>query len=323
MTVCAVACAVGLIAPAYAAAQPTSAAGRSVSADTYITTTCAGQPMRVPVTWYLPNREPTGLVWLQHGFSRTAKNLGQLAGSLSDDGLLVAATTLRSINLSGCAVALNSVDNTAFVKGLATAFGAHSTPGSPVFRSLERAAKHTRSGTVVMPQKMVFAGHSAGGEVALTAANQLRMADPGGYHILAGLMLFDPVNSFFGNNFQAATVDLGAARLPIRVIASQPSMSNIAGLGVWWLEQGTRQKFLGVRLTTGIHIDVEGDTTDLIGEASELAVPRPRNGRVLRRLSGQWISDMLTGDTSTAYYPGGDYYRLLIHSHTVTTLPVG
>ena len=48
------------------------------------------------------------------------------------------------------------------------------------------------------------------------------------------------------------------------------------------LSRTTEQQFLGVRLVTGIHIDVESDSTDLIGEISELGVPRPRNGRAIR-----------------------------------------
>lgn len=134
--------------------------------------------------------------------------------------------------------------------------------------------------------------------------------------------LFDPVNSFLGNNFHTSARDLGKAGLPIRVIASQPSLSNTFGQGVRWIEQTTRQDFLGVALTTGIHIDVEGDSTNLIGIASEFAAPRSRNGRVLRRLATHWTADLFSGRRTAAYYPGGSYYTLLLSSDTVTTLPV-
>jgi acetyl esterase/lipase len=173
-----------------------------------------------------------------------------------------------------------------------------------------------------MPYRMVFSGHSAGGEFVVVAADALRRADPVAYRRLAGLMLLDPVNSFFGVNFASAAAVLGAERLPIRVIASQPSVSNNFGQGVSVLQRTTRQDFLGSRLVTGIHIDAEGESTDLVGELSGLAAPRPRNGRVLRALATGWSSDMVADTVTATYYPGGRYYDLLLDTRTVTTLPV-
>ncbi len=174
-----------------------------------------------------------------------------------------------------------------------------------------------------MPYRMIFSGHSAGGEFVVVAADALRRADPVAYRRLAGLMLFDPVNSFFGGHFTAAAATLGADRLPIRVIASQPSVSNNFGQGVSVLQRTTQQAFLGSRLVTGIHIDAEGESTDLIGELSELAVPRPRNGRALRTLATGWSTDMVADTVTATYYPGGRYYDHLLDTRTVTTLPVG
>ncbi|MEP9416273.1 alpha/beta hydrolase [Gordonia sp. VNQ95] len=324
------ACTVGLactVAAGPATAAPnvgTAPAPASVTrVTTTIDTTCAGAPKQVPVTWYLPAGQPTGLVWLQHGFSRTAANLDVEARNYAASGLLVAAPTLDSVSVNGCGIAFNASDNTAFIRQMALEFGHAVEPDSAVGRSFARASAQAHRPDLTMPAQLVFSGHSAGGEFVLTAANQLRTADPEAYRRLAGLVLFDPVNSFLGNNFYTSAKELGAAELPIRVIASQPSVSNTGGLGVTWLSQTTRQDFLGVRLVTGVHIDVESDSTDLIGELSELAVPRPRNGRVIRRLSAQWADDLITGTRTPAYYPGGSYYQSLVASHTITTLPVG
>ncbi|GAB86787.1 alpha/beta hydrolase [Gordonia rubripertincta] len=305
------------------AAVPAAPATRPVFVSSSVATECAGKPVRVDTRWYFPAGRPTALVWLQHGFSRTAANLDAVARAYADAGFLVVSPTLDSVNLGGCAVAYNIADNAAFARTIGGVFGSGRDADSPLGASLVRARDAAHRPDVTMPYRMVFAGHSAGGEFVVVAADALRRTDPVAYRRLAGLMLFDPVNSFFGGHFASAAASLGADRLPVRVIASQPSVSNSFGSGVAVLEQTTRQEFLGSRLVTGIHIDAEGESTDLIGEASELAVPRPRNGRVIRTLATGWSSDMVAGTVTPTYYPGGRYYDLLLLStRTVTTLPV-
>lgn len=287
-----------------------------------IATECAGKPVRVAARWYFPPGEPSAIVWLQHGFSRTAANLDSVARAYAQAGFLVVSPTLDSVNLGGCAVAYNIADNAAFARTIGGVFGSGRDTGSPLATSLREARDSAHRPDVTMPYRMIFSGHSAGGEFVVVAADALRRADPVAYRRLAGLMLFDPVNSFFGVNFATAAASLAAAALPIRVIASQRSVSNNFGLGVSVLQETTRQEFLGSRLVTGIHIDAEGESTDLIGELSELAVPRPRNGRVIRTLATGWSSDMVADTVTPTYYPGGRYYDLLLETRTVTTLPV-
>ncbi|MCR5977896.1 alpha/beta hydrolase [Gordonia jinghuaiqii] len=291
-----------------------------VVSSSSIATQCAGKPVRVAARWYFPPERPTALVWLQHGFSRTAANLDTLARSYANAGFLVVSPTLDSVNLGGCTVAHNIADNAAFARTIGGVFGSGRDADSPLAASLIRARDVAHRRDVTMPYRMVFSGHSAGGEFVVVAADALRRADPLAYRRLAGLMLLDPVNSFFGTHFASAAASLDAARLPIRVVASQPSVSNSFGSGVSILQRTTRQEFLGSRLVTGIHIDAEGDSTDLIGELSELGVPRPRNGRVLRALATGWSSDMVTDSVTATYYPGGRYYDLLLGTRTVTTL---
>ncbi|WP_439031861.1 alpha/beta hydrolase [Gordonia terrae] len=311
---------VGATPPA-ALAAPAPGAPVAVSSSD-IATECAGKPVRVAARWYFPPGQPTALVWLQHGFSRTAANLDTVARAYANAGFLVVSPSLDSVNLGGCAVAYNIADNAAFARTIGGVFGSGRDLNSPLANSLVRARAAAGRADVTMPYRMVFSGHSAGGEFVVVAADALRRADPVAYRRLAGLMLFDPVNSFFGVNFTSAAASLGAELLPIRVIASQPSVSNNFGQGVSVLQRRTQQPFLGSRLVTGIHIDAEGESTDLIGELSELAVPRPRNGRVLRTLATAWSSDMVAGTVTATYYPGGRYYDLLLETRTVTTLPV-
>ncbi|MET9200385.1 alpha/beta hydrolase [Gordonia sp. NPDC003585] len=312
-----VALCLGLLAPDRAGSSPSVTTAQST-----ITATCARQPVTLRAHWYIPARQPTALVWLQHGFSRSARNLDTMARAYAAGGFLVVAPDLDSVNLAGCGVAYNIADNAAFARTIADVFGHASEPDSPLARSL-RSAAASRHRDVAMPGPMIFSGHSAGGEFVLMAADALRIADPTAYRRLRGLMLFDPVNSFFGSHFVTAAADLAAARLPIRVIASQPSFSNTFGIGVSILQRTTHQKFLGVRLVTGIHIDVEMESTDLIGVLSGLGAPRPRNGRVIRTLATHWSSDMVSHTVTPAFYPGGSYYRFLLRTNTITTLPVG
>ncbi|WP_168703468.1 alpha/beta hydrolase [Gordonia paraffinivorans] len=309
------------LASATVVAAPVPQQGVAVSTS-HITTECAGKSVRVAARWYFPPGRPTALVWLQHGFSRTAANLDALARSYATAGFLVVGPTLDSVNLGGCAVAYNIADNAAFARTVGGVFGSGAQTGSPLASSLRRAREAAHRPDVAMPYRMVFAGHSAGGEFVLVAADALRRSDPAAYRRLSGLMLFDPVNSFFGTHFTSAAASLGVDGLPIRVIASQPSISNSFESGVAVLQRTTRQDFLGVRLVTGIHIDAEGTSTDLIGELSELAAPRPRNGRVIHALATGWSSDMVAGTVTPTYYPGGRYYDLLLATRTVTTLPV-
>ncbi|WP_232715819.1 alpha/beta hydrolase family protein [Gordonia metallireducens] len=309
------------VAPAAVRAAPATQQSVEVSSSP-VATECAGKPVRVDARWYFPAGRPTALVWLQHGFSRSAANLDALAHSYASTGFLVVSPTLDSVNLTGCAVAYNIADNSAFARTIGGVFGSGRDEGSPLATSLVRAQKAAHRPDVTMPYRMVFAGHSAGGEFVVVAADALRRSDPAAYRRLAGLMLFDPVNSFFGAHFASAAASLGADRLPIRVIASQPSVSNTFESGVSILQRTTRQDFLGSRLVTGVHIDAEGESTDLIGELSELAVPRPRNGRVIHTLATGWSSDMVAGTVTRTYYPGGRYYDLLLSTATVTTLPV-
>ncbi|MDS1116310.1 alpha/beta hydrolase [Gordonia westfalica] len=310
-----------VVTPPAVPAAPAAPAPVVVSSSS-IATECAGKPVQVAARWYFPPGRPTALVWLQHGFSRTAANLDSLARSYASAGFLVVSPTLDSVNLGGCAVAFNIADNAAFARTVGGVFGSGRDAAGPLGTSLVRARDAAHRPDVTMPYRMVFAGHSAGGEFVVVAADALRRADPAAYRRLAGIMLFDPVNSFFGTHFVSAAASLGAARLPIRVLASQPSVSNTFESGVSVLQRTTRQEFLGARLVTGIHIDAEGDSTDLIGEVSELAVPRPRNGRVIRTLAAGWSSDIVAGSVTPTYYPGGRYYDLLLTTRTVTTLPV-
>lgn len=308
--------------PPSASAAP-AARPEVVVSSSSIATECAGKPVRVAARWHFPPGQPAAVVWLQHGFSRTGANLDIVARAYADAGFLVVSPTLDSVNLGGCAVAYNIADNAAFARTIGGVFGSGQELDSPLAASLLRARDAARRPDVTMPYRMIFSGHSAGGEFVVVAADALRRADPVAYRRLAGLMLFDPVNSFFGGHFTAAAATLGADRLPIRVIASQPSVSNNFGQGVSVLQRTTQQAFLGSRLVTGIHIDAEGESTDLIGELSELAVPRPRNGRALRTLATGWSTDMVADTVTATYYPGGRYYDHLLDTRTVTTLPVG
>ncbi len=312
-----------LAIPGLAVGAPAASAAPAPTlaiADTTVDAPCGRADIPVKIRWYLPDAPPTGLLWLQHGFARSAQNLDGLARSYAAQGFLIASTSIDSFSVAGCSVSYNLADNKVFVAAMATVFGDADEPAGALAHSLNRAnAMAHRS--IAMPPRMIFSGHSAGGEFVVTAADALRRSDLIGYRRLQGLVLLDPVNSFQGNNFRTAVTELSTADLLIRVISTPPSLSNNFGSAVRILEHSTRQPFLGVQLTTGVHIDAEGESTDIIGIASQLAAPRPRNVRVIRTLAPHWADDLVTGHRTPAFYPGGSYYQRLVQSNTITTLP--
>ncbi len=299
---------------------PANAAGRVAVSDTFVTARCGGQAVRIPMRWYIPSGTPTGLVWLQHGFTRAANDLRGLASSYARDGMLVATPQIDTINRDGCIVSsIALIDNHAFVATMGRVFGDAWQPGSALAASLNRAgARVGRS--VAMPDRMIFAGHSNGAEFVLVAANELRRSRPASFNAhFAGLTLLDPGRTAINNDFAVAAKGLGG-RTPIRIVAARLSPYNYFGTCVGTLLADNPGRFLGARLVNGNHMDAEGASTDLLGYLFELRAPVPRDVAVVARLSTAWSSDLLRGTRSAAFYPGGGYYGGLVRAGMLAPL---
>lgn len=281
---------------------------------------CAGTSKAVPADWYFPVGVPKGLVWLQHGFTESKDDWDSLGRQASAQGLLVLATTLPSADLFGCTVQ-NLGNNTAFLNEVATLLSGLGDPNSALARSHAAAAKAAGRPGQALPQRLAFAGHSAGGEAVLYVANRLRTASPATFAKLGGLVLDDPVKSFVGDGTAASLVALDATALPIYALASPKSSCNADQSGTVLVSQKlTSRSFHGAQVTTGVHGDVFGTSANGLGTAT-CGTPKAANVTAVQGLTLGWLADELAGTRTAARYPGGSAYQALISAGTITTLP--
>ncbi|MQY20911.1 alpha/beta fold hydrolase [Nocardia macrotermitis] len=256
---------------------------------------CAASVLRQDAAWYLPPGTPRGLVWLQHGFARTATDVADLARTLSAAGYLVFTPTLPFLNAHGCTLQ-NLGDNTPFLDRVAQLFGTATDPTGPLATALAAAATRTGVTPPAIPHRYVFIGHSAGAEAVEYVAHRLHTTYPATWPNLRGLILLDPVKSFLGANTDTALTDLSPTPLPILTISGPPAPCNNFGTGTTALRTDLHRPLLGVRLTTGEHTDAEGPSTDLLAE-SLCGTPQPANTTTLQQLAVRWTTQYFAGTT--------------------------
>ncbi|MCF2531538.1 alpha/beta hydrolase [Yinghuangia soli] len=291
------------------AAAPASAAAAVTKVENSVEVRCAAFVYHRSSNWYFPAGTPKGTVWLQHGFSRSNDRLDDLARRYAAAGFVVFAPTLPSADLFGCTVS-NLGNNTAFLNNVADLFGKSADPGDKLGRSFADAKAEAGRPELALPQKLVFVGHSAGGEAVSYAANRLRTNYPAAFARLGGVVLLDPVNSFTGLNMANALNGLATTTTPILAVSSPPYAANGNASGTVELTTDVHRPFLGVRLTTGSHCDAEGASTDALCTALNGA-PQAANVAVLQTLAVGWALDFAAGTTTAAYYPGGSYLEPL------------
>ncbi|WP_051153235.1 alpha/beta hydrolase [Nocardia niigatensis] len=282
-----------LCAATVAGATPASAATVPGGIDL----SCSATPLRQNADWYLPDRTPRGLVWLQHGFARTTANVAALAGILSDAGYLVFAPSLPFVNPSGCTLQ-NLGDNTPFLDTVADLFATAEDPSGALARSLAAAASAAGLTAPALPRQFVFIGHSAGAEAVEYVAHRLHAGHPDAWTALRGLVLLDPVKSFLGNNTDAALADLDRTPLPVLTVSGPPGLCNNFGSGTTALRTLLHRSFVGVRLPAGAHTDAEGASSDVAGELA-CGVPQSTNVSALQHLAVRWTGDFVTGTEVT------------------------
>ena len=283
---------------------------------------CAAGTYATPTDWYLPaTASPKGLVWLQHGFTESKDDWAEYGKKLSDAGFIAMATTLPTADIFGCTVE-NVGNNTGYLNNIATLFGGMGTSTRAIERSWADAQTTAgRTTTALLPSKLLFVGHSAGGEAVTYVANRLRTNHATTFAKLKGLVLEDPVNSFIGDNLSAGLTGLNGTTLPIYALAS-PSYScnnNQAGVALVTSKLTTRT-FHGVQVTSGSHGDVFGGAISGI-EASTCGTPQAKNTAAVQTLSTAWLTDQAAGSKTATYYPGGATYQGLVTAGTITTLP--
>jgi dienelactone hydrolase len=280
---------------------------------------CADGVQAAPVDWYFPVGRPTAVLWLQHGFVESKDNWTELAPQAAARGLLVMATSLPTFDPSGCNVE-NLGDNAGYLDNIATMIAGIDDPSSALSASFARAAEHAGRDRATLPQRLVFAGHSAGGETVLSVADRLRTGHPATFAKLRGLVLEDPVNSFLGTNMKTALEGLDSTKVPIYELASPPGACNNGQSGTALVTSSlTTRSFHGAAVTTGTHGDVFGGAAGILVTAA-CGLPQPANVEAVQSLTLAWASDQAAGTRTRSWYPGGADYQALVTAGTISTL---
>jgi hypothetical protein len=282
---------------------------------------CAGLTYRPSADWFLPSGTAKGLVYLQHGFSRSNGNLADLAEHYAAAGFAVFAPTLPSADIFGCTVS-NLGNNAPFLNNVATWLGQADNAGGALARSYANALSRAGRPASPLPASYVIAGHSAGGEVAAYVANRLRTTFPSQFARVRLVQLLDPVKSFIGSNMATGLKGLNLTSTPVLAISSPPYLANSNASGTVELTKDVHRAFLGVRLTSGSHCDAEGASTDGLCTLPNGA-SKPGNVTALQTFAVAWANDAVAGTTTATYYPGGGYYQSLLTSGVTQTLTGG
>ena len=259
-----------------------------------------GDGCTVPADWYLPTgaEAPNGVIWLQHGFIAGAGWYDKLATTLAEQtNSIVVAPTLSSNPLTSGGKWLNGdvmqhavadllADRTALTASAAAAYG------------------HP----VDLPDRIVLAGHSAGGGLAATVAGYAAdMGATGAIGDILGVVMFDGV-PLDGALPTALAKLVGVNDRPVLQIAAHPYTWNNSGEGTDQLVAARPDRFDGVRLVNGSHIDSMQASDPLIGLAGNLfaGYARAENQLAVQTLAVGWINDMYFGTDDGIYGTAGE-----------------
>ena len=236
----------------------------------------------VQATWYFPNHDdpPVGLIYLQHGYTRTDTNVSALAQQLADRTNSIVVTPAVSSNPFN----RYSIWRDPIERAFAALFVGDR---SALTASATAAAGHP----VTLPQQIVLAGHSAGGDLVAAVAGYL--ADAGAAGNLKGVMLFDSGDD--GDATKGMAKLTGANAVPVMLIAaSEGAMTNRT-------INAAPAQFVAVVLDGGNHFDAEGASIDSQG----MFGPAPQNAAAVQTITAAWIKDVFTGSDTGIYDPAG------------------
>ena len=262
-----------------------------------------GDGCTVPADWYFPtgSEAPNGVIWLQHGFIAGGGWCDKLATVLAEQtNSIVVAPTLSSNPLTSGGKWLNGdVMQHAVADLLADR--------TALTASAAAAAGHP----VDLPDRIVLAGHSAGGGLAATVAGYAAdMGSGGPIDDIVGVVMFDGVP--VGDALSTALAKLvGVNDRPVLQIAAHPYVWNNSGQGTDQLVAARPDRFDGVRLAHSSHIDSMQSSDPLIQLAGNLfaGYARAENPPAVQALAVGWINDMYFGSTIGIYGAGRNACR--------------
>lgn len=168
----------------------------------------------VPVDWYVPDGEPHALVYVQHGFLGTKRQMRDLALAFVQQGYLVMVPTLSSFSPT-C-----GIRSTSLLQDLA-----RSGVDGRLSDSLHRA-----TGTdMPLPPDVIVAGHSIGAAAVTYVAGQGQV-NPA-VRLVIHLDAVESPNGLLATALQAGAGDEDHHDAPILQITAPPSRLNADNSG--------------------------------------------------------------------------------------------
>jgi len=249
-----------------------------------------GDGYDVPADWYIPAagpEPPTRLIYLQHGFLAQGPWYSYTAATLAEQtNSIVVAPSITSNFLACDACWLGAPP---MHKAVADLF----EDGNTALADSLRATGYEDA----LPQRVVLIGHSLGGGLVAGAAGNMVGNDR-----LAGVIMLDGVGL---DGSMAASLDLVPDEIPIYQIAAPAYFWNQNGVGSTALQQARPDRFIGVMLEGGSHVDAMQGGNPLIQFAQELVAgfTEARNVEAAKILMVGWVNDMFdpTGEPEGIY----------------------
>jgi hypothetical protein len=249
-----------------------------------------GDGFVVDADWYFPmTSNPKGIVYLQHGFLATASFYSATAAYLAEktQSIVVAPSlTWGNYDTAKYPIVLPSTH-----LAIAQLFAGDRT----ALTASARAAGYTGA----LPTRVVLAGHSAGGGLAVGAGRY--MIDLGAGDRLAGVLMMDGVSYL---DFMSSDLDRIPLSIPVYNIGGQPYNWNTFGDTNLRLAKARPGMFTGVVMANGLHSDSMQSTNGLIQFATYLftGFSSPWNVASNQTFSAGWIKDMFSGKETVNLY---------------------
>ena len=288
---------------ALVAGPPVLPPGSTVTVRNSSITLSTGQ--RVAANWYYPEVDegdppPTQMILLNHGLLALGPMYSYTAANLAEETQSIVVTpSLPSNFFAGGTYWLGSTEMASAVADLFIDDRAALT------KSALDAGYATQYGldpaTAKLPQKFGLAGHSLGGNLVVAAAGFL--AENGAADDLVGVITLDGVPT--GTTMVDALRKLDDYEaltdhyIPIREIGAPSNLFNSSSNVKEALSASRPDRFNGVVLTDGVHMDSMRGGNPLIQFAAYLVAgfPQPQNPPAVDTLTAQWFDEWFDGDT--------------------------
>ena len=247
----------------------------------------------VPADWYIPagaeENPPQRLIYLQHGFLAAGPWYSYTAATLAEQtNSIVVAPSITSNFLSCDACWLGAPP---MQQAVANLFEDDNT----ALADSALAAGYTGP----IPDRVVLVGHSLGG--GLVAGTAGDMVDNCTSDRLAGVVMLDGVGL---DGSMASSLEKVPGDIPIYQLAAPKYFWNQFGVGSDALLEARPDRFIGVTLVGGSHVDSMQGGNPLIQFSQQLVAgfSKPQNVAAAQILMVGWVNDMFAGNQDEGIY---------------------